>query len=592
MNSFGLLAPRLGAIKNTLRNSGSVGALLAWSAVVLGILVGLFFLSHRLLLKIDRVDQISPVLAMGQAVRSFWMESSPTVGQLLNRMVLMMFLFSLMAMLLISNVITALSAFFASEDLDMVFASPVAYRTVFFSKYTETMVQSSWMVMLLLIPFLAGFGRVYGASWWFYVLFPLPLVPFIVTCTSAGVVTTLCLARFFPVNRARSLLRFLAVLGAGVLLMLFRIMRPELLINPEKLKELIFMLDAPWNPHLERLPSGWAVKEILGLLGLPFSASPLDHGLLWGGAIVSVGLCYLLASRIHLASWQDHQEAAGQETAETPTAGKAGATFEEGPLDRLLRGLSVPARAVLMKDIRTFYRSPVLWTQVMLMIVIMIIYVYNIYLLPLRGLPGVTPLFVEWLAFLNIGFVSFVIVALALRFGFPAISMEGMGFFLIHTSPLGIPRYVRLKFWSSYVPLVAISLILVVISNWLLLVRPWIFCLSVVDSIVFTLAIAALAVGFGAYYHDFRRQSLSEIPSSFGGMVYMVATLGVVTVALGIQAVPFWLYTELALSIARAQTFHWWVAGICGVLSLTLCLVATWLGLAWGIRYLTYLEIS
>jgi hypothetical protein len=54
-----------------------------------------------------------------------------------------------------------LHAFF-SRDLSMLVHTPLPYRTLFAFKSLETMVFSSWMMVLALLPFLAAFGQVTG----------------------------------------------------------------------------------------------------------------------------------------------------------------------------------------------------------------------------------------------------------------------------------------------------------------------------------------------------------------------------------------------------------------------------------------------
>ena len=589
MRLFYLLRPRVQGLANMLRKRSTRNTALVWSLVVLATLVGVGLLSARLFTKIDQVDRLSPVISAIDAARKLFEERPPTVGEMLNRTVLMMFTFSLMSMLLLSNVITALSTFFSSEELDLVLSSPLSYASVFFSKFGETMIQSSWMVFLLLVPYLMALGYVYNGGVKFWLFFWLPLIPFLAMCTAAGILVTLFLARTFPVGKTKNLLRFMSVMGAGLLLLLFRVMRPELLVSPDRFRDLLQLIQTPWNPQLEKVPAGWMSKEILGLLDFPMSATWSDHVLLWGGGLAAVLFTYWIASRYHLDTWQMHQEASN---APDESVAVAGAVPGEGPLDRAFSFLSLPLRSVLAKDIRVFYRSPVLWTQVMLMIVIMVIYLYNIYLLPLNSIRGLTPIFVEWLAFFNIGFVAFVVVALALRFGFPAVSMEGLGFYLIHSSPLGITRYVRLKFWSNFVPLLVISILLVSISDLILGVRKTMFAVSLFDALLFTGVISSLALCYGSVYHDFRRQSVSEIPSSFGGMVFMVSTLITICVVMGLQAVPFWFLTINSLSVSSLTSWHLWLTLGCGAGSVVLAFGVTVMGVRVATRCLQFLEVE
>jgi len=40
-----------------------------------------------------------------------------------------------------------------------------------------------------------------------------------------------------------------------------------------------------------------------------------------------------------------------------------------------------------------------------------------------------------------------------------------------------------------------------------------------------TLAIAAMALGFGALYPQFETENAAQIPTSFGGLIFMMATI-------------------------------------------------------------------
>ena len=43
--------------------------------------------------------------------------------------------------------------------------------------------------------------------------------------------------------------------------------------------------------------------------------------------------------------------------------------------------------------------------------------------------------------------------------------------------------------------------------------------------VLYTLAASALALSFGAFYPRFDTENAAQIPTSFGGLVYMMASL-------------------------------------------------------------------
>src|SRR4029434_9705378 len=55
-----------------------------------------------------------------------------------------------------SGIVTALSAFFLSDDLRLLMTSPIAARRLFAARFTRTLGSASWMVIIFMTPVLAG----------------------------------------------------------------------------------------------------------------------------------------------------------------------------------------------------------------------------------------------------------------------------------------------------------------------------------------------------------------------------------------------------------------------------------------------------
>jgi ABC-2 type transport system permease protein len=56
--------------------------------------------------------------------------------------------------------------------------------------------------------------------------------------------------------------------------------------------------------------------------------------------------------------------------------------------------------------------------------------------------------------------------------------------------------------------------------------------------VLYTLAVSALAVSFGVFYPQFGTENAAQIPTSYGGVVYMMASLTLLAVIIMIEAVP------------------------------------------------------
>ena len=102
------------------------------------------------------------------------------VGPIVLRKLMELLLMSLFALLCFSNVVTALSTFYLSDDLELLLSLPISRVTLFVSRLTETMAQSSWMALAFGLPVLAAYGITYGAGPTYYALICLILPVFLV----------------------------------------------------------------------------------------------------------------------------------------------------------------------------------------------------------------------------------------------------------------------------------------------------------------------------------------------------------------------------------------------------------------------------
>ena len=217
------------ALKKHTGAAGRLGALAVIGIVFWGFI---FAILYRLLVYFRGIPEIGPLLA----------------GKLLG-----LILISFFGMLLLSNVISSLSTFFLAKDLDLLVGGPVDWLRLYAAKLVETCAQSSWMVVLMAVPLFAAYGIVYhGGPMFVFVVFS-TFVPFLILPTVIGSAITLILVNVFPARRTKDILSVIAVLAAGGVILLFRLMRPEQLARPEgfrSLIEFISILRTPTSPWL------------------------------------------------------------------------------------------------------------------------------------------------------------------------------------------------------------------------------------------------------------------------------------------------------------------------------------------------------
>ena len=80
-------------------------------------------------------------------------------GPLLTQRLLVLLFVSFFAVLLISNTVTALTTFYLADDVAPLLAAPVPARRLHHARFVETLLSSSWMVLLFGLPGARGLRR-------------------------------------------------------------------------------------------------------------------------------------------------------------------------------------------------------------------------------------------------------------------------------------------------------------------------------------------------------------------------------------------------------------------------------------------------
>ena len=125
------------------------------------------------------------------------------LGPLLAAKLLGLALLSFVSILILSNVITALSSFFLAKDLDLLVSAPIDWLRLYLAKLGETLVHSSWMVALMTVPILAAYGVVYHGGLLFIPYALAVILPLLVLPAVLGSAVTLVLVNVFPARHTR-----------------------------------------------------------------------------------------------------------------------------------------------------------------------------------------------------------------------------------------------------------------------------------------------------------------------------------------------------------------------------------------------------
>ena len=159
---------------------------------------------------------------------------------------------------------------------------------------------------------------------------------------------------------------------------------------------------------------------------------------------------------------------------------------------------------------------------------------------------------------------------------------------LLRSSPLDLRTLLWSKYWVGTVPLLVLALLLTGLTNLLLQVSTFMMIVNLITILALTLAIAALALGYGAVYPQFETENAAQIPTSFGGLVFMMTTIALLV------AVIFALW-QAVYRYVRAVYDHvpvvidGWMIG-CFAVAALLCVAATVIPLRVGLRKMESFE--
>src|SRR5512132_350594 len=452
------------------------------------------------------------------------------IGPLLAGKLLGMILVGFFSILMLSNIITALSSFFLARDLDLLASAPVDWLKLYLAKLTETLVHSSWMVVLMAIPMFAAYGVVFAGGPFFPLIVLATFLPFLVIPTVVGSALTLLLVNVFPARRTKDILSVIAVLAAGGIVIMFRLIRPERLARPEGFRSLVDFITILRGPTSPLFPSEWVQRAIMSWLNVRTDLLP--YYLLWSTAAAALVLGALLHRWLYTKGFSKAQES-GERWAHTGVTARVGKW--------LLTPFGIVRRELVMKEVRLFFRDTTQWSQLILLAVLVMVYVFNIKVLPLRG-EGMTFFLVNVVPFLNLVLAGFVLASVAARFIFPGVSLEGRTLWLLRSSPMSMRELLWSKFWVGTLPLLFVALSIVGVTDYLLQVTQFMMAVSIFSITLMTLAVGGLAIGFGTLFPQFETENAAQIPTSFGGLIFMMTSIALIGAVVVLEAKPVYSY--------------------------------------------------
>lgn len=451
----------------------------------------------------------------------------PGLGEILTERLLFLLFAFLFILLLFSNLVIGYTNLFRNKETLFLWTLPIPAQTIFRYKFIETSLLASWAFLFLIAPFLIAYGLINHAAWHFYIITVAQVALFIVLPTVIGCWLAISLGRHLDRRSFQIVAVSVAVLALAAAAVWFK---PEIVgedIEETRVLDLMGrLLKRTEFSTYPLLPSYWLAATTLhwveGALGTAvfFLMVLLSYALFFGALAFTGfgGIFYDAASSVQSRSsvfgqwewfrrWQD---------ARRRFDWRRGASEVFFGLFGFVRR---DVRALLVKDVRMFWRDTTQWGQTLMLFGLLGVYIIN-----LRHFSHqfVNPFWINLISFLNLGACSLNLATLTTRFVYPQFSLEGKRLWIIGMAPLGLVRVVRAKFWLA----ASLSLVVTVGLIWLschllhLSTQRTVYFTGAI--LVMTLALNGLAVGLGTLYPNFKEDNPGKIVSGFGGTLCLV----------------------------------------------------------------------
>lgn len=525
---------------------------------------------------------------VGYLVLSFWLffhgmkfiAKFPGLGAVLTERLMFALFAFLFGLLLLSNLVISYTNLFRNRETLFLLSLPVSMQTIFRWKFIESTMLASWAFLFLIAPLLAAFGLVRGLPWHFYLVTLVLIVLFIILPGVLGAWLAIMIGRFLDRRNFQ-----IAIVGIALALLAFAAFWWQTqavdddLLDKRTLEALDQLLAKTRFTMFPFLPSFWLSSAVLQWAegvwrGAAFFALVLASHTLFFGALAFTrfgNLFYDTASAVQSRAGSSFKLNFLRAARERP--------HSIGLLEKIsarFSWLAPETRALVVKDIRMFWRDTTQWGQSVMLFGLLGVYIIN-----LRNFTHQlsSPFWINLVAFLNLGACSLNLATLTTRFVFPQFSLEGRRLWIVGMSPMGLRRVVTVKYWLASVASLIVTLGLITLSCELLKMT-WdrvMFFGAVIAVMSFSLN--GLAVGLGVLYPNLKEANSSKIVSGFGGTLCLVLS-------------SLYILASIVLLVFGTTGLHahegWEVESVAGFVVLSFFI--GWLPLKLGLRQLKNFE--
>jgi ABC-2 type transport system permease protein len=458
--------------------------------------------------------------------------------------------FVFFAIISVANVLVAFATVFRNIEAEFLHTLPIKPVEIFLARFLDSFLYSSALMLILVLAAVSGYGAFFKDPVTAILGVLLSILPLILSAACLGAIVLLLALKLSKEISIKTAVVVLSLIYAGGTYMYIRFNNPFTLFT-EVMK---------YYPHIDQylgaldpkadylVPSFWSANFFY------FAATGNVAGAVLSALIVCgiAALLFVLMLRLAGKYYQEAYWIARHKLFERKAA-RSGEGF----------GVTAGKRArpvsLLKRDFLLFVREPSQTFHFAVMVILIGVFLFNLFEMKIY-LPDT---FIVSAAFtLIFAFNSFLIVAFAVRFVYPMISLEGESVWFLRSSPMKPERL----FYSKLVPGVAVLSAIGIVLGYAAPSPFKNFRGLVPESVLYGLAggiiFPSVAMVFGGAFVDYTEKNPVRVASSHGATVSLLISLGVMVILSSMVFSQSFKYFSVHTNFRFDTSVIWTLAGI------------------------------
>ncbi len=497
-------------------------------------------------------------------------ETTPLESIVATPLIFTFFFLALTGMLAFSNAILSYGTMFRRKESEYLLVAPLMPRDIVTLRYMESLVLSSWSLLLLGLPLMMAMARVFQEPWTFYPLFLGLFVLFIPLPGALGLLLAWTIALVSPKTPRRTMILVLTIIGLVGAWWVWSIFRAPV-TSSAFLKNFYDRVSIVQNAML---PHTWVAKGINSAVQGQTSLAAFYLWVTLANALFASLVAVVVVSRWYVPAFARAQMST---SANVRRSGRVIALIA----DVLFAYLPKAQRLLAGKDLRTFFRDPLQWSQMAILLGLLTLYLGNIQRLWVDLAESRLHLLI---GFLNLTAVSLILATFTSRFVFPLVSLESQQLWLLGLLPLSRRSMLVAKFLYALTVTLAAAIAVMAVSVYRLHLPTALAVLHVATISSICVGLCGVSIGMGARLPVFNERNPARIAGGFGGTISLL--MSVVLVVASLTGVAVMSLNSVSLGDEFTPTMLMWMAAIVSgnLLAAATCMVV-------GIRHFNGIEV-